>query len=205
MILNIRLCFAASVVFAACGATSGFVFGDDTKTPNETERMLFDFSDPVDIKPWYTVNDNVMGGISKGLVRAVDVSLVFYGSLSLENNGGFASVRTKRMKLDLTDGDQLVVRYKGDGRRYYLSLYVPTLRIAYSFRTPLVTEKDKWQEASFPIDQFVATSFGRAIRGADPVVASRVNAIGFMISDKREGPFKLEVEWIKVAPSESNE
>lgn len=195
-----------ALVLLTCAMSRGFAAETNSSKADTApaERTLFDFSQPEDIKPWYTVNDNVMGGVSKGQVRAADDALVFYGSLSLENNGGFASVRTKRMKLDLAEGDRLIVRYKGDGRRYYLSLYVPTLRVAYSFRTPIATEKDKWQETSLPIERFKATSFGREIRNAAPVDPSRINAIGFLIADKREGPFKLEVAWIKVAGGEKN-
>ena len=48
-----------------------------------------------------------------------------------------------------------------------------------------------------PIKDFKATSFGKEIAGAGPINASRAHSIGIMIADKTEGPFKLEVEWIK--------
>jgi len=39
------------------------------------------------------VNDGVMGGVSDGRFRVTErQTLEFYGTLSLENNGGFASV-----------------------------------------------------------------------------------------------------------------
>ena len=47
------------------------------------------------------------------------------------------------------------------------------------------------------MDNFVATSFGRVGRGQqlDP---SEVNGLGFLLGDKKAGPFKLEVAWIQV-------
>ena len=33
---------------------------------------------------------------------------------------------------------------------------------------------------------------------AGPVDADKVNALGFLLGDKKAGPFKLEVGWIKV-------
>ncbi len=44
-------------------------------------------------EPWRAINDGVMGGISAGRMVGIDYGLSFEGELSLENNGGFASVR----------------------------------------------------------------------------------------------------------------
>ena len=44
---------------------------------------------------WYALNDNVMGGVSSGNVTKNDANnLNFWGKLSGENRGGFASCRT---------------------------------------------------------------------------------------------------------------
>ena len=43
---------------------------------------------------WTTVNDPVMGGLSTSAVSFRDGGLVFSGSISLENNGGFTSARS---------------------------------------------------------------------------------------------------------------
>ena len=43
---------------------------------------------------WQVVNDGVMGGRSYGnLTRSGDSEALFSGNLSLENNGGFSSIR----------------------------------------------------------------------------------------------------------------
>jgi hypothetical protein len=31
-----------------------------------------------------------------------------------------------------------------------------------------------------------------------PVEPSQINGLGFMLSDKKPGPFKMQVEWVKV-------
>jgi hypothetical protein len=36
------------------------------------------------------------------------------------------------------------------------------------------------------------------LRGAGPVDPDRVSALGFLLSDKSPGPFRLEVAWIDV-------
>ncbi len=58
-----------------------------------------------------TVNDGVMGGVSEAKFKISDKkTMEFFGTLSLANNGGFASVRTKAKKLGLEKGDSLSPR-----------------------------------------------------------------------------------------------
>jgi len=164
----------------------------------DKQKPLFDFSKPDAMKAWQTVNDGVMGGISEGKVRMTkDKTLEFFGNLSLENNGGFASTRTRAGKLDLSQYDALVSKVRGDGRTYYFNIHVPTQQIAFSYRAKFTTEKDKWQEIRIPLKDFKATSFGEEVSDAAPLDPKNIQAIGFLLSDKKAGPFKLEVEWIK--------
>ncbi|MEY4191517.1 MAG: hypothetical protein RIR17_2253, partial [Planctomycetota bacterium] len=77
----------------------------------EKSIPLADFSQPRTASEWQNINDGVMGGVSDGRFRLTgNKSMEFYGTLSLENNGGFASVRTKPKNLDLQKGDVLLVR-----------------------------------------------------------------------------------------------
>lgn len=181
------------------GLLSSLHFALATFAGEPNERLLFDFSAPAHSERWRPVNDGVMGGKSEGQFEITgEGTMQFFGNLSLENNGGFASVRSRVTDFEFTPEDQIVVRLCGDGRDYLLNLYVPTRRIAYSYRASIQTTKDEWIEVSIPLQDFEATSFGRTIRGAGPVDADRVNALGFMLSDKSPGPFTLQIDWIKV-------
>jgi hypothetical protein len=52
-----------------------------------------------------------MGGVSDGWFRITpDKTLEFSGTLSLENNCGFASVQTNPADFDIKAGDAIVVR-----------------------------------------------------------------------------------------------
>jgi hypothetical protein len=83
---------------------------------DDTPKTVFDFTETDAAREWQTVNDGVMGGVSDGKFKITDKKpLEFYGTLSLENNGGFASVRSKAKKLGLEKGDALVAR--GPGQR----------------------------------------------------------------------------------------
>lgn len=165
----------------------------------EKPLTLFDFIGADAAKEWQAVNDGVMGGVSEGKFKITDTkTLEFFGTLSLENNGGFASVRTKAKKLGLAKGDTLVAKVKGDGREYLLNLYLNKPLIAFSYRATVQTKKDEWIEVKVPLDKFEATSFGRPVNEAGAVKPEEVNSLGFMLSDKKAGPFKMEVESIRV-------
>jgi NADH dehydrogenase [ubiquinone] 1 alpha subcomplex assembly factor 1 len=173
---------------------------------DDTPSVLFDFSGADAAREWQTVNDGVMGGVSDGKFKITDQkTLEFYGTLSLENNGGFASVRSKAKKLDLQKGDVLLARVRGDGRDYSINLYVPRPLTAFSYRAIVKTKKDEWIEVRLPLEKFEATSFGRVVKDAGPVDPAEVNALGFLLGDKKAGPFKLEVEWIKAERAKAKE
>ena len=162
-------------------------------------QPLFDFTGADAAKEWQNVNDGVMGGVSEGKFKFTDKkTMEFFGTLSLANNGGFASVRTKAKKLGLEKGDTLIAKVKGDGREYSLNLYLNKPLIAFSSRATVQTKKDEWIEVKVPLDKFEATSFGRPVKDAGAVKPEEINAVGFMLGDKKAGPFKMEIEWIKM-------
>ncbi|HVK10905.1 MAG TPA: CIA30 family protein [Gemmataceae bacterium] len=135
-----------------------------------TPGVLFDFAGADAATEWQAVNDGVMGGVSEGRFTITDrETLAFTGTLSLENSGGFVSVRTTPRNLDLRPGDALRVRVRGDGREYSLNLYVPRPLVAFSYRATVQTREDEWVEVTLPLDEFRATRFGRAVRDAGTV------------------------------------
>jgi NADH dehydrogenase [ubiquinone] 1 alpha subcomplex assembly factor 1 len=165
----------------------------------EALRPVLDFAAPDTAQKWQAVNDGVMGGVSDGRFRiTAEKTLEFAGTLSLENNGGFASVRTKPTDLDIKAGDTIVLRVKGDGREYVLNLYTKSRRMAFSYRAPLPTAKDEWTEVTVPLEDFIPTAFGRRVQGMGPVEPDQINGLGFMLSDKKPGKFQMQVEWVKV-------
>lgn len=161
-------------------------------------RTLFTFEEPDAANRWQTVNDGVMGGRSDGRFRINEQRLEFYGTLSLENNGGFASVRARGTNLGLQKGDTIVALVRGDGREYRLNLYTPRSFGGYSYRQSFKTTEGEWLEVKLPIENFVASYRGRVFpnQKLDP---SRVDGLGLLLGDKKAGPFKLEIDWVKIA------
>jgi len=160
------------------------------------DRVLFQFDNAEAAEAWQTVNDGVMGGRSDGRFKIIDEQMQFLGNLSLENNGGFASVRSREAKLGLEQDDAIVIRVRGDGRDYTFRLNVPRSIGRLSYRQSFPTKRNEWIEVTLPMEKFVATWRGRVFPNEkfDP---SDVTGVGIQLSDKKPGPFKLEVEWIK--------
>lgn len=152
---------------------------------------------PVDPPSWSVVNDTVMGGRSSGQIDAVDGGLmVFTGNLSLENNGGFASVRSRPGPLGLDEATSLKIRVRGDGRTWSVNLYRSDVPLrAGSYRAEFQTKPRGVTEVELPFAAFSPTSFGRDVPGL-PALDShpeRVVQLGFLLGDKTPGPFTLTV------------
>ncbi len=167
-------------------------------------QVVFSFDKPESAGQWIAVNDNVMGGVSKGGFRLADDGvLVFSGTLSLENRGGFASIQSVQEPVDLSANAGLLIRVRGDGRKYWLTLKTNRRIIAGSYRVEFDTTPGKWQEIRAPFADFRATSFGRELAGFPPPDPAKVESIGLLIAAKEAGPFSLEAAWIKVYRAEA--
>jgi len=148
---------------------------------------------------WRVVDDGVMGGLSKGKLQiSKDGILNFSGKLSLENNGGFSSLRTEKLKMDLSAAAGLVTRVKGDGRTYQIRLGTEARYrgMEVSFMAEVATKKGKWVEVKVPFDQFTASFRGMKLKD-ETFNPSEVRRIGLLLGDKKPGPFNLEVDWIR--------
>jgi len=163
-----------------------------------SEKTLFNFDGEKASEGWRAVNDSVMGGVSKGGAKFPgNGSMLFAGVLSLENRGGFSSVRTNSKPMDLSAYDGLAARVRGNGRTYWMTVSTNIRIPAGSFRTVFRTEPGKWMTVRAPFSGFRATSFGRELPSVIKVNPAKVQSIGFLIADKKAGPFSLEVDWIK--------
>jgi monofunctional biosynthetic peptidoglycan transglycosylase len=148
---------------------------------------------------WVVVNDTVMGGVSSSSIEVAD-PMTFSGTLSLEQNGGFVSMRA-RTPAGAFDGARAVrLELDGDGRTYDLTLRrwdVP-LR-AGSYRAPIVTQVGR-TVVEVPLSVFRPTSFGREVQGAPSLDAAldRIDTIGIMLADKNPGDFVLKVHAVEL-------
>jgi len=162
-------------------------------------RELVNFHSPQPGLVWTVVNDNVMGGRSSGDFAISDGRLVFRGEINT-NGGGFASIRTEPEQLDMGSHDGLKLKVRGDGRTYKFRIVTAGSDFAYMADFP--TQNGEWVIIDLPFSTFQPSWRGRTL-DRPPVTPSDINSIGFMIADKRDGAFALEVEWIRLSRSKS--
>jgi len=169
----------------------------DPEKNNDTEQILIDFSN-TSVAGWRIVNDSVMGGISRSTLQLhEDGYAVFRGTVSLENNGGFASIRTRaQTSVDLAGFDGLSVHVLGDGKIYSLRLRtVKNGRLTrYSYEARFATTAGEWETHKLAYSDFSPVYRGNAVRGNPELNPDAVLEIGFMIQDGQEGPFSLGVQ-----------
>ena len=147
---------------------------------------------------WQIVNDGVMGGLSKSTMQVREGKGIFTGTVSLENNGGFASTRTSIQSLGTESIQNLAIRVKGDGKTYQLRLRSNNRFDGIAYRAIFATTKDKWETFTFKASDFQAVFRGRKIPLAPNLNLENIRQLGFLISEKQEGSFFLEIDWIGI-------
>ena len=162
------------------------------------DKMIIDFSSPDEQEGWEIINDSVMGGVSSSRISIVEnKAALFQGVVSLENYGGFASMRTHPRDYEIAGYTGLMIRVKGDKKNYRLRLRTDSSHEGVAYQAHFSTEADRWILVRLPFDAFTPVYRGRIIEDAPPLDITAVRRIGFMIADKQEGPFRLEIEWVK--------
>ncbi len=158
---------------------------------------LCDFSSSDSAAAWYPVNDVVMGGGSIGnMFRTEHATGLFTGMVSLENYGGFASVRTNLDPNDLRRYTGIAVDCHGDGKTYKLNLKNDPSFDGMQYQASFISPPEGWSQVRIPFEAFVPTFRGRVLTGAPALDRTRIRSLGLMISDKQPGRFRLEVRAI---------
>lgn len=141
---------------------------------------------------WNIVNDTVMGGRSSSRWSKNSSALSFEGFLSLENNGGFASVRHDLNNINLSSTEGIFIKVKGDGRKYQFRIRSQASRWA-NYSQEFKTKKDTVQSFFLPYKDFKPSWRGRSVRNVPTLTGKDVRGIGFLLGDKVQGKFKLDI------------
>jgi len=160
-------------------------------------RTLFDFSEAATARRWHPLNDRVMGGISLGALEATEEGARFFGEVSFERNGGFASVRASVAPIDLSAAEGLELVVRGDGKRYKVNFHSQADPSSLLHRASFETANGDWEKARVRFDEFVPTVRGRAVR-VQSAGRAAIDSFGLMISDRQDGVFCLELKSIEV-------
>jgi len=163
-------------------------------SPNEPALVL-DFSRATAVEGWGAIDDRVMGGVSQSaLAHHPDGYAVFAGAVSLDNGGGFASVRHPGLRL----GDALTVAYRlhvrGDGKRYKLNLRMDGDFDGLNHQAAFQPPAGRWVDIALPLGMFSPRLRGRAVPNAPALKPALVCQVGWMIGDGQAGPFNLDIK-----------
>jgi hypothetical protein len=170
---------------------------EESALPTETDSanpVLIDMAQPELADLWAVVNDDVMGGVSDSTVGLTDRGTArFSGNVSLENNGGFASVQARFRPIDLSAFDGVDLTLCGDGKRYGFWLRERGQRVVH--QVEFETEPGVWAMVRVPFTDLEPNFFGNWI-DADPLDLTQVSAMSFIIDNRQEGPFSFELRRI---------
>lgn len=158
--------------------------------------MMLTFNDSSEQPRWYAVDDGVMGGQSQSQFSVVDGEGRFHGEVSLENGGGFASVRREPHDFEstLADAQGIALTVRGDGRTFQLRLKSTALGDASAYRVKFTPAQDSWETLRFSWESFEAVRRGTLLTDAPPISPADITQVGFLIADRTDGPFCLQVQ-----------
>lgn len=158
-------------------------------------QTLYDFGAD-DSSRWTTTHDTVMGGKSRGEVSKTDSgTLLFEGYVSLENNGGFTSFRSRDRQLPFAGTDGIEMRFKGDGRTYILSFDREGIGLfGGGYWQRFETKKDEWMTVRLPWTKFEAVNFGRKMPDLPKLTPETARGLTVYLYDKQDGDFRIEFD-----------
>lgn len=161
-----------------------------------TTLTLVDFNKKSDVNQWRVVDDGVMGGRSQGSFTLNDEGHgVFSGDVSLENNGGFSSVRYRTGDTDISGMTKVVLRVKGDGKSYQFRVR-DDAGSYYSYITTFSTTGE-WQDIEINLDDLYASFRGRVL-DIPNFSGTRIEEITFLIGNKKKENFDLLIDKIEL-------
>jgi hypothetical protein len=148
---------------------------------------------------WRIVNDDVMGGLSSSKVSiSEEGKILFSGKVSLENNGGFASLRSPIKNYNFENHSGIEIRIKGDGKKYSISMKETSYFTGSFYTVNFQTIKDELITLKIPFDSFALYYFGREVSSNPKIPLNKIKEISLLIGEKQEGIFYAEIDFIKL-------
>ena len=157
---------------------------------------IFNFSSEAQIDNWQIVNDGVMGGLSDSSFQLNQEGYgKFSGHVSLENNGGFASVRLPTVIKLENKKQEIVLKIKGDGKTYQCRLKSSRSQsesYVHEFNTT-----GEWQTIKLTLNDFYPQYRGRKLNASN-FDFKKIELFGFLIANKKEESFNLLIDSIEL-------
>ena len=158
--------------------------------------ILFDFNQESNLSQWQVVDDIVMGGRSNSLLMLnKEGNAVFKGNISLENSGGFSSIRYSFDQIKTNTYSKFVLYIKGDGKKYQFRIKENN-QDDYSYISYFQTNND-WQKIEIPFNGMYASFRGRKL-DMENFTGQQIEQISFLFGNKKAEDFQLEIDKIEI-------
>ena len=159
---------------------------------------LFDFTTDANMDRWAVINDGVMGGLSKGKLEVTTEGHGrFSGTVSLENYGGFTSIRCAVADIAVNEGSKIQLRIKGDGKDYQFRVKHKARDYqSYITTTPTTGE---WETIEIPLIELYPSWRGQKLDMPN-FDKSSINEFTFLIANKRNETFELLIDEVMLVP-----
>lgn len=166
--------------------------------PRSKQDVVWDFH-TTGTTDWRPLNDGVMGGQSTGTVIYGDSTMVWQGATSLENNGGFASLRAPWGHLNLSQAREVVLTCRGTGGPFKLTMETSErwwMPYAYASFSP----SEEWGEVVLDVSDFGWSQAQMGdLRSVTPSKEwSDILRVGLMKYDGTAQPFELEIKSLRI-------
>lgn len=159
-------------------------------------QTIVDFTETKNTKNWQVVDDGVMGGRSSGSFMLTNENYAqFSGSVSLENNGGFSSVRHDMETLKVNPKSKLLLKLKGDGNPYQFRVK-HNRKEYYSYTIQFETTGD-WQTVEIELAELYPSFRGRQL-DLPNFNHTTLEELRFLIGNKKQQEFQLLLKSITV-------
>lgn len=160
------------------------------------QKTIYDFSKQTKPSGWLIINDGVMGGLSRGNISMDEEGNgMFWGHVSLENNGGFSLARLSMPAVDATGYTKIVLEVKGDSKRYQFRLK-ETKGQMHSY-VHFFETSEEWQRIEIPFDVLRPAFRGRALN-LPQYSGGQIEEIGLLVGNKAEEDFKIQIRTISL-------
>lgn len=157
--------------------------------------ILYQFDKNSPATDWRIVDDGVMGGKSSGDFYINESGNgVFEGFVSLDNNGGFSSVRY-RETFQIQSQSTIKIHLKGDGSNYQFRVKANSSD-RHSYIADFSTSGE-WETIKVNLSDMYP-----AYRGTKLSIPNfdkdRIEQLAFLIGNKKEQEFRLEIKSIEL-------
>ncbi len=160
------------------------------------QKTIYDFSNQVKPSGWLIINDGVMGGLSRGNISLDEEGNgLFWGHVSLENNGGFSLARLSLPVTDASGFSKIVLEIKGDRKRYQFRLKDKKGQMHSYVR--FFETSGEWETIEIPFAELRPAFRGRKLNLPN-FEGNQIAEVGLLIGNKKEEDFKIRIRTISL-------